>query len=441
MNKSQLWSEKSKVTKGAQGKVENGKNEARGKVRKMQPYIIDPTSELLYVDVGAWQGKESEGDFETNFVLVSGRGIAFCNFCLTPSLKESNFRGKSVSPETLLDVGDVLEDPLNGDECKLIYDFLCSICPKGSYYLDYVQYFYATMTEENGKSIRFWDKNSLLIIIGDLHLHLFRQYNGRKKVLVDNFIKVEKGERKSLEEDFCEFLAKIVNFKKTKPKIKIVVVQVGDMVDIWEIRYIFNTIARYMKGGSLTARTRRQARKFLRHYRSIGVLKEDFTLDKTGLMKYMQERVFAKLFDKINELKALKVPFIMLQGNHDYALFNDEEFNDGPDYLIHIEHGHRFDSSNKPGSWFGRILTGVVVDFEFEGHGDFFKSLEDAWNWLRGVVTWPLYVTIGVSRNQREIYIRASKDVNSWFEKNKQKKLSAFIMGHSHRPYVQKITR
>jgi hypothetical protein len=397
------------------------------------PWIIDVETDLLYLDAGAWQGDE-KGAFKTNFVLVSGRGVALCNFHDVPSSWHSNFRKKSAPPEWLLEVGDVIEDDFY--DCNIIYDFLTQMDPSG-YYLDHVQYFYVSRTNDTkGNNAHFWDKNSLLIIIGDLHLHLFRQ-SGDKRVLVDNFIKKVGGKRVSLEKDFCDFLEKIDRFQKNNPRVRLNIVQAGDIIDIWEIEYLFNAIS----SDFMVARSR-QGSRFLNYFVSNGVLSKEYKLKAFGLKKFMQENVFAELFKSINELTDRGIPFTVLQGNHDDALKYATEFNQGPDYLIHIEHGHRFDSANEPGGdSLGRFLTKLNVDFEEMGCGDWFKSLEGPAvklkKWLLYVLTFGIYLPL----EQRETYIEASKDVNSWFEKERKKKLSMFVMAHTHIPYARKVPR
>lgn len=398
------------------------------------PWIIDPKTDLLYLDAGAWQGNE-KGDFKTNFILVSGRGAALCNFYKVPKSSHSNFRTKSAPPEWLLEVGDVIEDDLYY-ECKLIYDFLTKMDPSG-YYLDHVQYFYVTRTKDANGKVRFWDKNSLLIVVGDLHLQLFRQYDGKGEVLVDNFVKKVGGKRMSLEKDFCNFLEKILAFQKGNPGVKLNVVQAGDIIDIWEIEYIFDSIAK-----DYTVAHSRQGAEFLNYFVSKGVLSKDYALNPFGLKRYMQENVFAELFKGTDKLTDQGIPFTVLQGNHDDALKYATEFNQGSDYLIHIEHGHRFDSANKPGGdWKGRFLTKRNVDFEEMGCGDWFKSLEEpalkTIKWLTYVLTFGQYLPL----DQRETYIEASKDVNSWFERERKKKLSMFVMAHTHIPYARKVPR
>lgn len=370
---------------------------------------------LLYLDAGAWQGNE-KGDFRTNFILVWGHEAALCSYYRVPSWESSsNIRllkgmyGNTSWP--------VFSEP----QSNPILDFLKKI--DSSAPLSHVQYFYKSTLKP------FWEDNSMLIIIGDLHLHLLRQRDDGKQALLDNFVKVEGGKRKSLEEDFCKFLGQIYEWQNSNKDIKVKVVQDGDMLDIWEVKYVFECV-RLSKDKSASAR-------ILRPFVEAGVLSstENPKIKPAGFMKVMQKIVFPKLFTSIDKLKSLGIPFIVLRGNHDDVLGYTQEFNEGPDYLIHVEHGHRFDSSNAPGGdWLGRFLTERTVDSESMGWGDWFKGLE------KPAVEKKLWLARcfdkNISLDWRDTYIKASKDVNA---KERNNKLSIFIMAHTHIPYGCRI--
>ena len=47
--------------------------------RPEHTWHIELEDYLLYVDAGCWQGND-KGDFKSNFVLISGNGVAVCNY-------------------------------------------------------------------------------------------------------------------------------------------------------------------------------------------------------------------------------------------------------------------------------------------------------------------------------------------------------------------------
>ncbi len=379
-----------------------------------KPWNFNPDKDLLYIDAGAWQGDEN-GDFRTNFVLISGNGVALCNYYKVPSYDKSNI-------DYLKYLGTKGEDEFK--ECEPILEFLKKIDSKKP--LSHLLYFYRSTSKP------LWDSNSLLIVIGDLHLHLFRQLGNSENALLDNFIKKEDGIRKSLEKDFCDFLNKIYEYKKSG-NVGMKVVQAGDILDIWEIEYVFQQI--FSIDSTMLS---------LKFWLDERVLLENTIPPKVnpaGLKTYIQKNVFSKICASIDNLKSLGIHFIILQGNHDDALGNSTEFNEGPDYLVHIEHGHRFDSANEPGGdRLGRFLTKRTVDFELLGLGDWFKSLEEPASKLKNKVIYYLTFKQHLPLEQRETYIKASLDVSSLF-KNKGINLSIFIMAHTHIPYAEKKVR
>lgn len=383
-----------------------------GEVTIPQPWHINPNAEMLYLDAGAWQGHE-DGTFWTNFVLISGNGVALCNYYKAPANSESN-------ADYLKDLEAKGEGEFKG--CEPILDFLKSIDSKKP--LSHLLSFHRSISKP------FWDNNSMLCVIGDMHLHLFRQLDGKKEELRDNFIKIENGERKSLERDFCEFLNKISVYKQGNLNIEVKVVQAGDILDIWEIEYgIYKLYFEEIYHGLVDL----EVEKIFTDLSNEGVLSSihppivnDYKHYKP-LYEYIQNNIFSPIFHSINKLKSQKIDFEILGGNHDDALANPTEFDDGPDYLVHIEHGHRFDKHNKPGDDFvGRLCTKLNVDFEERRLGDWFKSKEYYFDPLS---------------DQRERYIKASLEVGSWFVNNKNKNLSVFLMAHTHEPYAKKLPR
>jgi UDP-2,3-diacylglucosamine pyrophosphatase LpxH len=421
------------------------------------PFAVRPHEELLYLDAGAWQGNE-KGDYKTNFILISGHGAVLCNYKAISKSSHTNLRAKS--PHQLIQREVEIEVFLNdkGLKCRPILDFLKLMDPSGrNSWFNHIQCFYVSKYPWTiDRTIPFWYSNSLLIVIGDLHLHLFRQRDGEKESLVDNFIKKESGKRLSLEKDFRDFLNKICEYKKSNPNVDVKVVQAGDIVDIWEVEYMLDKNRVKIPQVNYNEFVKRIERYYpwisfpgARYDKFAGTVK----VDPTGFLVHMKKRVFTKLFESIDKLKELGIPFIILQGNHDDTLLSEaksikaqlnleiaKEFNEGPDYMVHIEHGHRFDSANEPGGdSFGRFLTKRTVDFEKQGWGDFFKDLEEPAReikrWVIFVITFGIYLPL----DQRDTYLKASKDVTSWFEKNKKEKLSIFIMAHTHIPYGRKV--
>jgi len=401
------------------------------------PWSINLQKQFLYLDTGAWQGDE-KGNFKSSFTLLSGEGVAVCNYYKVPKSWPSNIRCGDENKTSIWnnELVDILNDQV-GSDCKHIWDFLLKMDSKTSP-LNYIQYFYYSTSLD--ETIDFWDKDKLLVVIGDLHLHLFRQYDEKQESLVDNFIRKSGNKRLSLEKDFCKFLSAVHEYQKDNSDVTVKVVQAGDIIDIWEVEHMFSQIIE-----------RNQETKdpvyddFLSFYVSEGVLqsKSNPKVNPKVLMDLIQKRVFPKIFDCINGLKNdFAIDVVILQGNHDDALKYSFEFNEGPEQLVHIEHGHRFDSANEPGGdWLGRFLTKKNVDFEQLGHGDWFKSLEKP---AQSLKKWLIYIfTFGIHLplDQRETYIKASRDVNSYFVNNKGKKLSTFIMAHTHIPHGQKISR
>lgn len=452
-------------------------NEKTIQVKKPEyRWTINPETHLLYLDAGAWQGNE-KGVVKTNFVLISEYGAALCSYYPVP---------KSVPKNWVLGEWGFGQHSVEWAS-KPIVDFLEIMDPNGSP-LDHIQYFFRS----KDYTIPLWKTNSLLVVIGDLHLHLFRQKEKTsKKELVDNFVKVEGNTRKSLESDFSTFITKTVSFKDKYPKISVKIVQAGDILEIWEIEELVEDIidkargahhfaeankpsysedpeeaaARASASNPVAARLAKKYDEVLDGFVQRGILPRRYSRDISpkNLMHVMQTEIFPKIFNAVHYLNTWGIPIIVTIGNHDSALKKlipknnrhpldrldyKNEFNEGDDYLVHVEHGHRFDGFNKPdgGDWFGRWVTRRAVDFEKIGWGDFLKNLEEplkeAWYKIQ-VVLYKIKFIDYLPLNERTKYLKASIDVASWFEKKAKppKKVGIFIMAHTHAPYARKIPR
>lgn len=462
----------------------NNKNKRLIQVKKPEfRWTIDPKKHMLYLDVGAWQGNE-EGILKTNFILITGYAVALCSYFPLSKTARKNWKlGEQGFGQHSIEYAS-----------KHIINFLDEIVPFGNP-LDHIQYFYRS--KESGTP--FWDENSLLIVIGDLHLHCYRQHDAlnSEEVLVDNFIKKEKNTRKSLESDFCNFLNTIVIFKDKYPDLNIKIVQAGDILEIWELEQIIDKLVGSAKMLHINAEEGMADEYVLSHMslqerdararaRNPIVFAEAQKYDEIldwfvkreiisrvppphrytrdviakSFMYVMQTEIFTKIFDSIQYLHTWSIPFITTIGNHDSALKEliqknkrhplDRleyivEFNEGSDLIVHIEHGHRFDSFNKPGGdWFGRWVTGVNVTFENMGWGDFLKKLEEPIKekfYEIKLLLHKIKVIPNLPLNERNSYIKASIDVDTWFKTNQNKNVSIFIMAHTHIPYARKIPR
>ncbi len=296
-------------------------------------------------------------------------------------------------------------------------------------------------------------KNEIIILLPDLHLHALRE------TLVDNFVQVEvyakerqkfltKGLKKrvpgkSLEEPLFAFLEKLLAFKAQNQKIKIEIIQLGDMYEMWETNYALHLLELPLI--DLTFFQGSQSPKSIfadQNYQSmyITLMKESLPKLPPGEMRNMIEKKYPKLFslfnkdiNQIHNGKA-KIPFRRLQGNHDnYLYWRAPHWNpsksggifsrpttDGQG-IIHAEHGHFSDVDNyRKWKFIGYPATCVNVLFEARGKGPWIKTIPSR-----------------VSPNKRrECYLPYASATDQWYRRNKGKPLAVFCMAHTHEPYI-----
>lgn len=194
----------------------------------------------IYMDVGCWQSLENEEPTMT-FGLMQHNALALCTFysngrrlCRIPYTDRSikyDFR-KSLINEFL----EMLMVKKYGQSFELYLNHSQSPYP------EWAEYHIINFIPFPSKSL-LDDESMLIVFIPDLHLHYFKDTH------LDNFITYYENEwssnlfkpickrlenRKSMENEFSQFLKTIFEFQQKKGIYSSRVVFLGDMYEMWE---------------------------------------------------------------------------------------------------------------------------------------------------------------------------------------------------------------
>ncbi|HLP48266.1 MAG TPA: hypothetical protein VK469_20150 [Candidatus Kapabacteria bacterium] len=196
---------------------------------------------LIYMDVGAWQSREKLNTNPTmTFGLIEHNAIALCTYF-------SDGTQGSIGNVEKYDGSNICEFIKVLMEFKYNTAFFSNRYDEHRYHIKKILQFESLSLLKNPKM--------LIILIPDLHLHYF------KDTFLDNFVTYRQngedgpeekyienlGTRKSMENDFCKFLAAIDAFVKKskidafvkKSQIKTYVAILGDMYELWETEACF----------------------------------------------------------------------------------------------------------------------------------------------------------------------------------------------------------
>ena len=394
----------------------------------------------FYMDVGAWIGREDgTGNFQT-FGLVSGNSllVGCFNECneYEWKLDEGEGHGDVLHWKKLMDglIADHYPEIFKGDVKRMeesgCWEFLKKISnARGDKDPRLHILFHAYNTIEG---LELWPKKGLLIIIPDLHLHFF------KNTCWDNFIEVRNRERYSLEKNFLTFLNCIQQFKEDGGS-PVLVVQVGDLYEIWESQYLIDKLKEVQHVKNWAEEIAKLWDLDFDKY-----IYEDIDI-KNRIMSGEGKLGFSVIFKKISQLKERGIEFVYALGNHDADLHKtdkDKELYGGDPkkysekllgrwkdqaggMYMHLEHGHFIDDPNCKNESLGRIVTKTLTNFEEFGLGD----------WARDKAT-PLQSLWDRFRGEEELTRKSWKkySINLW--KKYEYKLHLFVMGHTHKPYL-----
>ncbi len=189
----------------------------------------------IYMDVGCWQTLEENQEPVMNFGLIDNNFIALCSFYSNGKKKYTGldkfglwFRYSAINRFLYIMMKLKYERdtfPYFDSSLKAFHIEDIMIFPNGS------------LLEENFK------KNTLYVIIPDLHLHFF------KNTYLDNFItyrdnkwgsigpESKECERRSMETDFGIFLESILESQKY---FDVKVLFMGDLYEMWETQIIIH---------------------------------------------------------------------------------------------------------------------------------------------------------------------------------------------------------
>lgn len=209
--------------------------------------VNDRTAFLM--DVGCWQGGEG-GTAKTTFGLVSGHDIVLCSWMNLDS--EEKKYGKPLDKLTYLTDSNGSGDPSHFTPAPLVKEFL-GLSWKES------QRGHVLMWARSPRKLT--EFNQLLVLVGDLHLHLF------VGTRVDRFQYGHGKDRCSLDQELRTLLNVAAKMKESETA-HVKTIQTGDMYEVWEteillrMQYLEMLIERegrkYLKGPDFPYRTDRQ---------------------------------------------------------------------------------------------------------------------------------------------------------------------------------------
>jgi len=199
-----------------------------------------PASNLLalkvrvYLNPGAWTGGR------TDFGLVSQDQIAMASWLMPPDLHDAQGGERPENARRdwskVADAQQGAQSLARGDvritQDNPIHAFLELGKAAGTRHVKHVFSSYQIPSAFNGKhELDFTGKGELLIFLGDIHMHLFRECPA------DAFTKTQEGKNVSLMADFKDFLDYYRAFKQGRA-VPPAIYQLGDLVDIWHAQSI-----------------------------------------------------------------------------------------------------------------------------------------------------------------------------------------------------------
>jgi len=199
-----------------------------------------PASNLLamkvrvYLNPGAWTGGR------TDFGLVSQDQIAMASWLMPPDLYDAQHKKRPENDRRdwskVADTRQGANSLTRGDGCitkdNPIYAFLERGKDAGQRRVKHVFSSYRIPPVFNAKrDLDFTLQGELLIFLGDIHMHLFRECPA------DAFTKTQEGKNVSLMADFKDFLVYCRAFKQGRA-VPPAIYQLGDLVDIWHAQSI-----------------------------------------------------------------------------------------------------------------------------------------------------------------------------------------------------------
>ena len=202
--------------------------------------VLNQTTRL-YVNAGAW-GDRGHSDF----VLVCGREVAVCSWLgVLPSAAEVKKR----SGRTFAD--RQTKEPSS----EKIKSFLNEACDKNKEVRDgdgnktrakLLRCYQAPKMSPDDPAADFVAEDELLVFLGDMHIHLFREYPCDNFLILRDHLKKVKGWNpyssrldKQTSFSMAPFLAEFLDYAKAKNAR---VAQLGDLYEVWEVQGLFDLL-------------------------------------------------------------------------------------------------------------------------------------------------------------------------------------------------------